>query len=248
MKIGIAIPTYNEAGNIGKLIDKISTELTKQKGLETTILIIDDDSPDGTADIIRNYSKKYKRKNFKVDLLLRTVKDGFGRAYIVGFNKLLLEKPDYIIQMDADLSHDPVYLPAFIKASKDHDFIVGSRYVHGGKTPDWTLSRKFISRLGNFYATSVLGHEISDYTGGFNMFSYKLMKEINPSSISSSGYGFLIDLKFRAIKNASSIYEIPIVFNDRKHGTSKMPKSTIVKNLVLVPWIRIRNNSNKPNG
>ncbi|HUC96003.1 MAG TPA: polyprenol monophosphomannose synthase [Candidatus Saccharimonadia bacterium] len=243
MKIGIAIPTYNEAGNIEKLVTEIYRQLSKLSNLQVMVLVIDDDSPDGTADIVRKISKKISNKNFQVNVLQRTMKDGFGRAYIAGFHELLKSKPDYIIQMDADLSHNPVYLPAFVKAASKYDFIVGSRYVSGGETPDWTFSRKILSRAGNFYTRAILGSKISDYTGGFNMFSTPLMKRIDPDTIDSAGYGFLIDLKYRGIKNASSVHEIPIVFNDRQHGTSKMPKSTIVKNLILVPRIKFRKNA-----
>jgi dolichol-phosphate mannosyltransferase len=239
VKVGIAIPTYNEVANIDNLIESIYKQLGNIKNLETTLLIIDDNSPDGTGEVVKKLAKKYKSKGFTVKLLSRKVKDGLGRAYIAGFKELLKEDVEYIQQMDADLSHNPRYLPAFIKAAKGNDLIVGSRYISGGETPDWTLSRRILSRGGNFYARSILGGKLSDYTGGFNMYSAKLMKKINPSSISSTGYGFLIELKFRASKNANTVHEIPIVFNDRQHGKSKLPKSTIFKNLVLVPRIKV---------
>jgi dolichol-phosphate mannosyltransferase len=117
--------------------------------------------------------------------------------------------------------------------------VVGSRYVPGGETPDWSLSRRVLSRGGNLYARIILGGKISDYTGGYNMYSSALMKRIDPSTIYSSGYGFLIDLKFHALKHAKSVHQIPIVFADRQHGKSKLPKSTILKNLLLVPRIRL---------
>jgi dolichol-phosphate mannosyltransferase len=238
VKLGIAIPTYNEASNIGSLLESIHRQSGKLRDLQTTVLIIDDNSPDGTADIVRGLAKKYSSKNFKIVLLSRKVKDGLGRAYIAGFAELLKLKPDYILQMDADLSHNPTYLPAFVKAAQRHDLIVGSRYVLGGATPDWSLSRRILSRSGNFYARIILGGKISDYTGGFNMFSAKLMRQVEPASINSSGYGFLIDLKFRALGHAEDVYQIPIVFRDRQHGKSKLPKSTILKNLLLVPQIK----------
>jgi dolichol-phosphate mannosyltransferase len=241
VKLGIAIPTYNEAANVKKLIETIHKNLAEIKGLETTILIIDDGSPDGTADVVKKMANKYGAKPFKVKLMSRKIKDGLGKAYIAGFGELIKMKPDYILQMDADLSHDPVYIPNFVKAAKEkNDLIVGSRYIPGGETPDWSFSRRLQSQGGNFYTRIILGNKITDYTGGFNMFSIKLMKQIDPTTIASSGYGFLIDLKYHALQHANSIAQIPIVFRDRQHGKSKLPKSTIVKNLILVPMLKVR--------
>lgn len=239
MKIGIAIPTYNEATNIELLISSIFKELSVDKDSQIILLIIDDNSPDGTGKIVNNVSDKLSSSNFKIKLLSREIKDGLGRAYIAGFKELLDLGVDHILQMDADLSHNPVYIPAFIKAAKHSDLVVGSRYIDGGDTPDWALTRRILSRGGNSYARMILGNKVSDYTGGFNMYSTDLIKKINPSSITNSGYGFLIELKYRAILNAKNIFEIPIVFNDRQHGKSKIPKSTLFKNLILVPMLRM---------
>jgi dolichol-phosphate mannosyltransferase len=240
VKIGIVIPTYNEAANIGTLIDKIHGYLHNLKDLQAVLLVVDDSSPDGTSTVVSKYQKKYRTENFKVTLLSRKAKDGFGRAYIAGFNEILKTQPDYILQMDADLSHNPKYLPAFVKAASKHDLVIGSRYVEGGGTPDWSLWRRLQSRGGNFYTRLVLGSKISDYTGGFNMFSKALLLRIDPKTIGNTGYGFLIDLKFRALKQADSVYQVPIVFHDRKHGKSKLPRSTIIKNLLLVPRLRMQ--------
>jgi dolichol-phosphate mannosyltransferase len=242
MNVSVAIPTYNEAGNIANLIDQIYTNLSDLPSLKVTILVIDDNSPDGTGDIVKRLQKQYSnKKNFSVKLLARVEKDGLGRAYIAGFQQLLKSDADYIIQMDADLSHNPAYLPAFIKAAGKNksDLVVGSRYIKGGDTPDWSLFRKLQSRGGNFYSRLILGGKISDYTGGFNMYSVVLMKSIKPSTISSTGYGFLIELKFRALKYAKNVHEVPIVFSDRQHGKSKLPRSTIIKNFILVPRIKM---------
>lgn len=240
MKLAIAIPTYNEAANIRALLESIHNQLSDISDLHTAVCIIDDNSPDGTADIVRSVAKTYKAKNFEIVVIARKVKDGLGRAYIFGFGEILKTKPDYIVQMDGDLSHNPTYLPMFIKAAKQHDLVVGSRYITGGATPDWSLLRKLLSRGGNLYARLILGNKIADYTGGFNMFSASLLKQANPATIHSTGYGFLIDLKFRALQHAQSVHQIPIVFHDRHHGKSKLPKSTIIKNLFLVPLIKFR--------
>ncbi|MEI9913725.1 MAG: polyprenol monophosphomannose synthase [Candidatus Saccharibacteria bacterium] len=239
IELGIAIPTYNEAGNITSLIEGLHKHLSKNKDVSTLVLIIDDSSPDGTADIVRRLAKQMSTKNFKIELLSRKVKDGLGKAYIAGFNKLLQKNVDYILQMDADLSHNPAYIPAFVKAAKKNDLIVGSRYMPGGQTPDWSFSRKLQSRMGNIYARGILGTRVSDYTGGFNMYSSSLLKASAINDIKSTGYGFLIELKYRTLKNAKNVYQIPIVFNDRQHGKSKLPRSTIVKNLVLVPRLKM---------
>jgi dolichol-phosphate mannosyltransferase len=238
VKLAIAIPTYNEAANIRVLLESIHDQVSD---VQTAVFVIDDNSPDGTADIVRAMAKAHKTKNFEIVVITRKVKDGLGRAYIFGFNEILKTEPDYIMQMDADLSHNPIYLPLFIKAAQQHDFIVGSRYAAGGATPDSSLVRKLLSRGGNLYARLILGNKITDYTNGFNMFSTDLLRQINPSTIQSTGYGFLMELKFRALRHAQSVYEIPIVFHIRHQGKSKLPKSTIFKNFFLVPLIKFRN-------
>lgn len=239
-KFGISIPTYNEATNINKLLVNIYGELSDIRDFTAVILVVDDNSPDGTADLVRTFIKHNKHKNIITKILVRSAKDGFGRACVAGFKKLIDENVEFIIQMDADMSHDPVYLPAFLRAQKDgHEFVVASRYIKGGQTPDWPWYRKLLSRYGNYYAKTILSNDISDYTGGFNMFSTKILKKIDLDTLQASGYGFLIELKYRAFLNAKSVSEIPIVFRDRRHGQSKIPKNTLLKNLVLVPRLKM---------
>ncbi len=241
MKLGISIPTYNEATNIAILLTQISEALADTSGLDTTVVVVDDNSPDGTADIVEKAAKKLNRKTFTVTVHRRAEKDGFGRACVAGFKNLLNAGVDYVLQMDADLSHNPAYLPAFVKAAKEKtDFVVASRYIKGGDTPDWPLHRRLLSRYGNFYARTFLSQKVTDYTGGFNMYSAKLLKAIELDKLRATGYGFLIELKFKALQNARTFSEIPIVFTDRQHGQSKIPKSTLIKNLVLVPQIRVQ--------
>lgn len=234
MKLGISIPTYNEVANISKLLEAIKSELANIRDLDTTIVVIDDSSQDNTAGVVTQTAKELHSSTFRVILLSRTNKDGYGRACIAGFKKLLEQNVGFVLQMDADLSHDPAYLPAFIKAIENHDFVIGSRYINGGDTPDWALARRLLSRYGNLYARTFLGRSISDYTGGFNMYSAAILNKIDLDTVRATGYGFLIELKFRASQQARSICQIPIIFRDRQHGHSKMPKSTIVKNLFLV--------------
>jgi dolichol-phosphate mannosyltransferase len=142
--------------------------------------------------------------------------------------------------MDADLSHNPKYIPQFIELAKDTDLVIGSRYVKGGGTADWSWNRKFLSRGGNLYTRAILDKRISDYTGGFNLYSEKLLRSLPMDDIYSKGYGFLIDLKYRALGKSKSVAQVPIIFTDRLHGKSKMPKNIIISNLILVPKIRLR--------
>lgn len=243
MKFAVVVPTYNEIGNIENLMRSIGDVAALHPKDSFHLFVVDDSSPDGTADIIKTLAPSLNTKNFTVSLISRAEKDGLGRAYIYGFGKVLAhqENFDHILQMDADMSHDPKYISSFVhQAKQGADFIVASRYIPGGGTPDWKLHRKILSRGGNAYTRMLLGRKISDYTGGFNMFSSELMKKINPKSITSGGYGFLIELKYKALRHAQNVAEIPIVFLDREHGTSKIPKSTILKNFLLVAKLRVK--------
>lgn len=241
MKLGISIPTYNESKNINKLLLSIKNTLDRMSDIETTIVIIDDDSPDKTSEIVSQFSKNNNTSDFKVLLVNRKNKDGFGKACIVGFNKLRSVGVDYILQMDADLSHNPKYIPKFIDSARSgYDFIVASRYIPSGGTPDWPLHRRILSRYGNYYARLFLGNKISDYTGGYNMYATDLLTKIDLNSINSTGYGFLIELKYKALQNCKSTKQIPIIFRDRQHGKSKIPKNTLIKNLILVPKLKFK--------
>jgi len=241
VKIAVVTPTYNEIGNIEKLLTELQKVSNEHVNDSFSVFVVDDSSPDGTADLVTVLSPKLKTKNFNVNLIVRKEKDGLGRAYIHGFKQVLAheDKFDYILQMDADLSHNPVYITGFLhQANEKADFIVASRYINGGGTPDWPIHRQALSRGGNLYTRMILGTKISDYTGGFNMFKTSLMEKMDVNTISAGGYGFLLELKYRALHSAVNVREIPIIFLDREHGTSKIPKSTIFKNLVLVLKLR----------
>jgi len=238
VKLAIAVPTYNEVVNTKKLLPAIKKSLKGYPKLSTTVFVIDDNSPDGTADSVEKLAVKLKDKNFAVKVIRRKKKEGLGKAYVDGFKQILKQGFDYILQMDADLSHDPKYLPEFLDAAKDVDFVVGSRYVRGGSTPDWGLHRKLLSRGGNLYTRLFLGSQITDYTGGFNLYSSGLLRKLNLNKLEAGGYGFLIELKFKALQNSDDVAQVPIVFMDRQHGISKIPRSTIIKNLKLVPQLR----------
>ena len=238
VRLAIAVPTYNESKNVTKLIKRIKNATSKTV-ISCTVLIIDDNSPDGTGDIADKLAAQENNSAFKVHVLHRNAKQGFDKAYIAGFRELLKGNFTHIMQMDADLSHNPKYIPQFIQALPAADFVVGSRYIKSGGTPDWALYRRLLSRFGNIYARLFLGNSIHDYTGGFNLFSTRLLKSINPDSLKADGYGFLIELKYRAVKRCQHVKEVPIVFTDRQHGVSKLPRSTILKNLLLVPKLAL---------
>lgn len=240
VKLGIAIPTYNEVNNISRLIKGIKAE-TSKLNICCEVLIIDDNSPDGTGKLADNLAKKVNRPSFKLKVLHRKNKNGFDKAYIAGFNELLKDKFDYIMQMDADLSHNPKYLPIFLDAAKKADLVVGSRYIKGGGTPDWTFKRRLLSRFGNIYARIFLGSQIHDFTGGYNLYTKQQLVNLNVNTIKATGYGFLIELKYKYMLKSNHIVEIPIVFKDRTNGNSKIPKNTMFKNLLLIPNLLFKN-------
>lgn len=244
MTVGIVVPTYNEAVNIVLLLKALKKESIKLSDVSFLVAIVDDNSPDGTSKIAKKLGKELVAPNFKVVVIDRTVKDGYGKACIEGMNYLLSKKVGHVLSMDADLSHNPKYIKSFIAASKKNELVIGSRYVPGGATPDWPLLRIILSKYGNYYARLFLNKHISDYTGGFNMYSSSLLKEIGLDTIESTGYGFLIELKYKASKKAESIHQVPIVFHDRLHGKSKIPKSTLTKNMLLVPKLRLQSKYN----
>jgi dolichol-phosphate mannosyltransferase len=244
VKLAIAVPTYNEAKNIQKLLPALKKNLANYPKLKTTVYIVDDNSPDGTADIADAWAAKNNVAEFKATTLRRAKKEGLGKAYVYAFNKILKKDYDYILQMDADLSHNPTYIPAFLdEAVKEADFVVGSRYIKGGATPDWSWNRRLLSRSGNMYTRLMLGSRITDYTGGFNLYSANLLNSVDLDSLLAGGYGFLIELKYRALSKCQAVAQVPIVFMDRTHGESKLPKDIIIKNLLLVAKIKTHSNA-----
>jgi dolichol-phosphate mannosyltransferase len=243
MKLAVLIPTYNESKNIGLLLPSLYSEAAKHPDIFFHAYVIDDSSPDGTAEIVKCLISTLVADNFKINLINRLKKEGLGKAYIDSFKYLLgLENPpNLVLQMDADLSHNPKYISSFITAALNgSDFVVGSRYIDGGCVPNWSWYRKFLSKGGNYYARAILGNSISDYTGGFNLYSLELLKKIDLNSINHQGYGFLINFKHEASLQANHIEEVPIEFLDREYGKSKMPATTIINNFLLVLSIKIK--------
>ena len=231
----ICIPTYNEVKNIGKLIDAISA-----LNLGYDIVVIDDNSPDGTATKVKELAPKYPH----VTLIERLGNRSFALSYIKGFRHGLEHDYDYIGEMDADFSHDPSALIDVnqVLTGKDYDFIVGSRYVKEGKIANWGMLRRLISKGGSLYANLVLHVPISDLTGGFNFWSAACLHKLNIDQIIADGYVFQIELKAKAFRLGMNFKEFPITFEDRRVGKSKMNNRTILEAVIKVIQLRFELN------
>ena len=209
----IIIPTYNEIENLERLVGEVHTVVP-----HAHLLIIDDNSPDGTGDIADTLAANDER----IFAEHRTGKLGLGTAYIHGFRWALSRSYEFVFEMDADFSHQPRFLPDFLSAASDHDLVIGCRYMPGGGTENWTWSRKFISQGGNFYARTILGVPYTDLTGGFKCFRRKALEALDFDAILSVGYNFQIELTYRVHKKGLRIAQVPIIFPDRTAGESKM--------------------------
>lgn len=241
MKTLIIVPTYNEKENIPLLIDAL---VGLQAQVAFDVLVVDDNSPDGTGSLVVELQKKLSGQYQGLHLLSRQGKEGLGRAYIAGFNWGLERGYDWMVEMDADFSHRPVDLVKMLKAALDekkhYDFVVGSRYVDGGQTVNWGVGRKLISRGGGLYSRLILGFPLNDWTGGFNAWRAQTLKKINLPEVKSNGYSFQIELKYRALKNGLHGLEVPIVFEDRRVGHSKMSSKIVLEALYRVWLLRFR--------
>jgi dolichol-phosphate mannosyltransferase len=226
-EILIIIPTYNERENIGLLIPEI-----KRVVPEAHILVVDDGSPDGTS----QYVKELSGPEQNVFVLDRRKKEGLGKAYVAGFRWALAKSYEYIFEMDADFSHDPKYLPDFLAAIRDSDLVIGSRYKSGVNVVNWPMARLLLSYFANIYARIVTGLPVKDCTGGFKCFRRGVLEKLDLESIASSGYSFQIEVSYYAWKKGFRIVEIPIVFTDRKRGSSKMSTKIIREALLIVLW------------
>ena len=211
-------PTYNEKENIEKLIGEILAQ-----NLWLDILIVDDNSPDGTGQLVEDLRKTIPQ----LFILHREKKEGLGRAYIAGFKWALAQGYEYIFEMDADFSHQPKYLKDFLAAIKDCDLVIGSRYIKGGGTQGWGKIREFISRFGCFYAKIILGLKIKDLTGGFKCYRSRILAAIDLDQVQSNGYMFQIEMTYKASQKGFKIKEIPIIFIDREQGKSKFNRKII---------------------
>ncbi|MCU4186523.1 polyprenol monophosphomannose synthase [Acidiferrimicrobium sp. IK] len=235
------MPTYDEAESLPLLVAALDDVLAGLDDVLATLLVIDDNSPDGTAAVAEGLAADGAHRHLNIEVLHRKEKAGLGRAYIAGLSHLLERGGfDFVLQMDADLSHDPRHIPAMLQQAATADLVVGSRYLPGGATPDWTAYRRLVSRMGNLYARLFLGSRITDYTGGFNLFRTGLLEALDLAGLQAEGYGFLIELKYSALRTTNRVQQVPIVFVDRRVGASKIPRNTILKNLLLVPRVRFQ--------
>ena len=227
----VIIPTYNESENIDKII--IDTQKIVN---DIHILIIDDNSPDGTADKVRKLQEKYK----DIHLIEREDKLGLGTAYVVGFKYALENGYDNVFEMDADYSHDPTEIPNFLAALNEADLVIGSRYIKGVNVVNWPLSRLLLSYFANRYTRLITGLPLCDSTSGYKCFRIDVLRAISLDKIHSGGYSFQIEMSFRAWKLGFRLKEIPIIFIDRAIGKSKMSKK-IVREAILMVWrLKIR--------
>ena len=225
-KVLIIIPTFNEIENIENIIKDI---YSIDSALE--ILIVDDNSPDGTGAHVKKMQKQYD----KLHLIEREGKLGLGTAYVVGFKYALENDYQYIFEMDADYSHDPKEIPNFLKAIKDADLVIGSRYIKGVNVVNWPLSRLLLSYFANLYTSIITGLPLRDSTGGYKCFKREVLETINLDDIHSGGYSFQIEMNFKTWKKGFKIKEIPIIFIDRAVGKSKMSKA-IIREAVWMVW------------
>jgi dolichol-phosphate mannosyltransferase len=227
----VCLPTYNERENLEAMVSSLD-EILPEDG---RILVIDDNSPDGTGEIADRLASE--REN--VEVLHRPRKEGLGPAYLAGFRRSLELGADLVLEMDCDFSHDPEDVPRLVAAAEEADLVLGSRYVPGGGTKNWGLLRRIVSRGGSLYAQALLGLKVRDLTGGFKCYRRAVLETIDLGAIDSKGYAFQIETTYRAIRAGFNVVEVPIVFADRQVGGSKMSKSIVLEAIWKVPALRL---------
>lgn len=230
MKTLIIIPTYNEAENLSPLLQAIFSYAPL-----TDVLVVDDHSPDGTGEI----ADEFQNKDARVHVLHRQGKLGLGTAYLAGFKFALAHGYEAAFEMDADFSHDPRYLPDFLRTIEDADVVIGSRYISGGGTPNWSVLRRLISGSGNIFARLILGIPIRDCTGGFRCYRRRVLESIDLDAVQSHGYAFQVEMTYRVMMQGFKVVETPIIFRDRLRGNSKMSKAIILEALSYVLRTRL---------
>lgn len=226
-KTVVIIPTYNEAENIAPMIERVLYYAP-----EARVLVVDDNSPDGTADIVRGLIAKDAR----VSLLFRRRKEGLGKAYLHAFSEALKDpRVEWIQTMDADFSHDPKYLPALFEASRYADVVIGSRYIREGGMAQLAAWRRVLSRFAGRYCRAITGMPVSDGTAGFILIRTNLLRTVSLTGFDSSGFAFLMELKYKLWKQGARINESPIIFGNRGEGKSKLTKRIVIEGMIA-PW------------
>lgn len=237
MRVVVVIPTYNEADNIENLVQ----EVLKQPAA-VDILIVDDNSPDGTGQIADRLVADSQSNN-RVNVLHRASKEGLGRAYIAGFGWALDHNYDAAVEMDADFSHDPAYLGAMVEAASKSDVVIGSRYLNGISVMNWPLQRILLSWGANRYVRTITRMPIFDCTSGFRVYSRQMLQSIGLDTIRSNGYSFQVEVSFRAFIAGFTITEVPIIFTERRYGQSKMSKKVIFESVWIPIQLRLKERS-----
>ena len=237
MSVWVVLPTYDEADNVERVVSAVHDVLRTSERAPFRILIVDDASPDGTGEIADALAERHP----EVEVLHRAGKEGLGPAYIAGFDRALRGGADFVIEMDADLSHNPMDLPRLLAAAREGaDVVLGSRYVEGGSIGSWGIVRRFVSAGGSWYARVLLGVGVRDLTGGFKCFRREVLEALDLDAIDSRGYAFQIETTYRALRAGFRVVEIPITFVDREHGGSKMSRSIVLEAIWKVPLLRLR--------
>jgi len=235
-KILVVTPTYNEAENIPKLIPAV---LRQAPNID--VLIVDDGSPDGTGRIV----KDIMATNPHVRIIERSGKQGLGTAYVAGFKYAIQNGYDYVFEMDADFSHNPNDIPVFLSTIKDYDLVIGSRYIDGVRVLNWPMNRLLLSYSANVYTQIITGLPVHDATGGFKCYRVEALKTIDLDQIRSNGYAFQIEMSFKVWKKGFRLVEIPIVFADRRLGSSKMSKHIVYEAVFMLWKLRLRSILNR---
>ena len=229
------LPSYNEAENIEAVVRASLGQLEAMDGPHT-ILIVDDNSPDGTGEVADRLAGELER----VRVLHRPAKQGLGRAYLAGFAVALQEGAELVLEMDSDFSHDPADLPRLIAAAGAADLVIGSRYVPGGGVVNWGWMRRALSWGGCAYARILLGLPVRDLTGGFKCFNARVLRDLDLTGVHADGYGFQIEMTYRAVKAGFTVAEVPILFRERRVGQSKMTPRIALEAVWKVPALRLR--------
>jgi len=236
----IILPTYNEKENLENVVKEIFEQNIEDLG----IVIVDDNSPDGTGQI----ADKLARDDFRITVIHRSNKMGLGTAYVQGFKKVMADsEAQYIFEMDADFSHSPKYLPDFLEAIKDSDLVLGSRYIMGGGVSNWGLFRRLVSLWANFLVRFILGVKIKDLTGGYKCFRRKVLEDIDLDNVESNGYNFQIEVTYKVYKHCFRIKEIPIIFEERRLGRSKFSLNIALESFRKVLKLRFTPTPKKHN-
>ncbi len=231
--VWVVLPTYNERENLEPVVAGVRAALSSVAAVHR-VLIVDDSSPDGTGDL----ADALAARDPALAVLHRPRKQGLGQAYLAGFELALREGAVLVVEMDADLSHDPAHLPAMVEAAREADLVLGSRYVPGGEVRNWGRMRRLVSRGGCWYARVVLGLGVRDLTGGFKVFRREVLEALDLQRVRSQGYAFQVELTYRAIQAGFRVREIPIVFTDRRVGQSKMSRRIVAEAIWMVPRLR----------